>query len=112
MLGGIHLTAPPHKADVAAHDPTQSVVGTGQDEQVKLSENTVSPSATDEDALSLTSTGHSATKFTIDPVKGRADAFPPLKSVMGILSAILDHCDVRLSLTPPTHDAHRCSSKR
>ena len=101
MLGGIHLTVPPRKADVAAHDPTQSVVGTGQDEQPKLSENTVSPSATNENVSGPNSTGHSATKVAIDPVKERAETFPPLESVMGILSTILDHCDVRLFLMPP-----------
>ena len=100
------------KADVTAYDPTQSVVGTGQDEQLKLSENAVNPSAVNEDVLSSNSTRHSATKFAIDPVKEHADAFPPLKSVMGILSAILDHCDVCLSLMPSTHDAHGCSSKQ
>ena len=79
----------------------QSVVGTGQDEQSKLSENAVNPSATNEDVLSPNSTGHSVTKVAIDLVKERAETFPPLKSVMGILSAILNHCDVRLSLIPP-----------
>ena len=79
----------------------QSVGRMGQDEQSKLLENTVNPSAMNEDALTPNSTGHSPTKVTIDPVKEPADTFPPLESVMGILSAILDHCDVHLFLMPP-----------
>ena len=73
----------------------------GQDEQSKLSENPVGPSATNEDALSPNSTGYSATKLTIDPVKERADTFLPLESVMRCLSAILGHCDVCILLMPP-----------
>ena len=69
MLRGFYLTVLSRNVDDAAHDPARSVVGTGRDEQSKPSENTVEPSATDEN-------------------------FPPLKSVMGSLSAILDHCDV------------------
>ena len=41
------------------------------------------------------STAYSTTKLAVDPVKESSDACPPLKSVAGGLSAILDHCEVR-----------------
>ena len=91
----IHLTVLSPIADNAAHDRTQSVVGTEQDEQSKPSENSARPSATGENGSNWKSTAYSATKLAINLVKESADAFPPLKSVMGGLSAILDHCDVR-----------------
>jgi hypothetical protein len=41
------------------------------------------------------STAYATTKLAINLVKESSDVFPPLKSVAGGLSAILDHCDVR-----------------
>ena len=75
VLGGFHLTVLSCKVGNAAHDPTRSVVRTGRDEQLKPSEITVEPSTTDE-------------------------TFPPLKSILGSLSAILDHCDVHFISNP------------
>ena len=43
------------------------------------------------------STAYATTKLAINLVKESADVFPPLKSVAGGLSAILDHCDVRFT---------------
>ena len=91
---GIHLIVVLRNADNAAHDLVQSVVGAGQGEQSKPSENTLKPSATDDTESNWKSTAYSTTKLAINLVKESADAFPPLKSVMGGLSAILDHCDV------------------
>ena len=101
MLGGIHLTDLSRIVDNAAHDRTQSVVGTGRGEQSTPLENTVKPSATGEKGSNWKSTAYSTTRLAINLVKESADAFPPLKSVMGGLSAILDHCDVRF-LSYPT----------
>jgi len=40
-------------------------------------------------------TTYATTKLAIDLVKESSDVFPPLKSVAGGLSAILNHCEVR-----------------
>ena len=47
---------------------------------------------------------YNTAKLTINLVKESADTFPPLKSVAGGLSAILDHCDVQTipHTIPPT----------
>ena len=42
-------------------------------------------------------TAYATTKLAIDLVKESSDVFPPLKSVVGGLSAILNHCEVRLT---------------
>ena len=101
---GIHLTVLPRDPDNTAHDPTQSATGTGQDEKLKPSEHAVKPNATDKKASDWKSTAYNAAKLAINLAKESADAFPPLKSVAGGLSAILDHCDVRLAprTVPPT----------
>ena len=63
---------------------------------------TVDPVATHENKSTWKSTAYSTTKLAINMVKESSDVFPPLKSVVGGLSAILQHCDVRsTSLTPP-----------
>ena len=92
---GICLTIVPCNSDNAARDPIQSVAGTGQDKQPGPSAPTIKPSTTDENGLNWMATTYSATKLAINLVKESADVFPPLKSVVGGLSAILDHCDVR-----------------
>ena len=101
MLGGTYLTVLSRIAGNAAHDRTQSVVRAGQDEQSKHPENTVEPSATDESGSDWKSTAYATTKLAINLVKESADAFPPLKSAMGGLCAVLDHYDVRFISHPP-----------
>ena len=54
----------------------------------------VEPSTSYEKKSSQKSTMYSATKLAIHMVKESSDVFPPLKSVAGGLSAILNHCDV------------------
>ena len=75
----------------------------GQGEQSKPAENTIKPSATDEAGSNWKSTAYSTTKLAINLVKESADTFPLLKSVMGGLSAILDHCDVWFVSHPTPH---------
>ena len=101
-LGGLsnHL---PRNLDNAAHDPTQSVTGTGHGKEFKPLKPIVKESAMDKSGSSWGSTAYSTTKLTINVVKEVADAFPPLKAVAGGLSVILDHCDVQYisHITPP-----------
>ena len=49
------------------------------------------------------STAYATTRLAIQMVKESSDGFPPLKSVAGGLSAILNHCDVcpPLAYQPP-----------
>jgi hypothetical protein len=87
----IHLTILPSNID---EDPNRSVPS-----DVHL---TVDPVAAHENKSTWKSTAYSTTKLAINMVKESSDVFPPLKSVVGGLSAILQHCDVRsISLTPP-----------
>ena len=104
LTQGLHLTILPRIPDNAAHDPTQSATGTGQDEKSKPSEHAVKPNATDKKGSDWKSTAYNAAKLAINLAKESADAFPPLGSVAGGLSAILDHCDVQATshTTPPT----------
>ena len=104
LYSGIYLTILACNPDNAARDPVQLVTGAGQDEQSEPSEPTIKSSATDESGSNWKSTTYSATKLAINLVKESADVFPPLKSVVGGLSAILDLCDVRRisHFTPPT----------
>ena len=90
----IHLTALPLDAENIAPDPTQSTARPGQTERLEPSMPAVRPSAADENKSDWKATTYAATKLAIDMVKESADAFPPLKSVVGGLSAILNHCDV------------------
>ena len=48
----------------------------------------------------LGSTVYPSARVVVDIVKESSDVFPPLKSVMGGLTAILNHYDVCLSLLP------------
>ena len=59
-------------------------------------EDIVDPRVVPESKSDWKSTAYATTKLAINLVKESSDAFPPLKSVAGGLSAILDHCDVRL----------------
>jgi hypothetical protein len=80
----IHLTILPRNID---DDPIRSVPS-----DVHLS---VDPVAAHENKSTWKSTAYSTTKLAINMVKESSDVFPPLKSVVGGLSAILQHCDVR-----------------
>ena len=51
-------------------------------------------------------TTYATTKLAINLVKESSDVFPPLKSVVGGLSAILDHCEVRFIPNNAAHDAY------
>ena len=65
-------------------------------------DHTVDPGAASVNKSSWTSTAYATTKLAINLVKESSDVFPPLKSVVGGLSAILNHCDVwYISFTPP-----------
>ena len=103
VLGETHLTSFPRKSDNATNDPAQSVTGTEHDKRSKPSEHAVKPSATHENGSNRKPTAYSTTNLAINVVEESADAFPPLKSVVGSLSAILDHCDVWFIflMTPP-----------
>ena len=74
-------------------DRIRSVFKTGQGQNSKPSKRTVDPSI-DENKSDRRSTTYAATKLAIKMVRESSDVFPPLKSVAGGLSAILDHCDV------------------
>ena len=90
-----YLTNFPCKLDNAAHDPTQSATGTEHDKQPEPSEYTVNPSAMDENELSRGSTPYSATKLATNMAEESADAVPPLNSLVGSLSAVVNHRDVQ-----------------
>ena len=57
----------------------------------------------DENGSNQNSTAYPITKLAINLVKEPADVAPPLKSVVGSLSGILDHCGVRFIflMAPP-----------
>ena len=76
------------------------MTGAGQNEQSEPSEQAVKPNATDKNVSDWKSTAYNAAKLTINQIKESADAFPPLRSVAGGLSAILDHCDVQFTPHP------------
>ena len=59
----------------------------------------VDPRAASENQSDWKSTTYATTRLAINLVKESSDVFPPLKSVAGGLSAILNHCEVR-SMTP------------
>ena len=78
-----------------ASNPILSVPGKDQDSTPKSLDHTVNPGVAPENKSDRGSTAYATTKLAINLVKESSDAFPPLKSVAGGLSAILDHCDVR-----------------
>ena len=90
----IHLTVTPPNVDNLVSHPTQSVIGPRQDGHLDPSKHTVKPGVTDEGKSDWKSTAYATTKLAINLVKESSDVFPPLKSVAGGLSAILNHCDV------------------
>ena len=113
----IHLTAlfsfnkDPHSVS----DQILSIPGRGQSDgnHPKPPGHTVDPKATSEGKSNWSSTAYSTTKLAINLVKESSDAFPPLKSVTGGLSAILNHCDVHnIPVMLPAHYAYSCPSKQ
>jgi hypothetical protein len=92
----ISLTTSPRKIGrPAVLGQIRSVFKSGQSKNPKPSDHkTTDPSAAHEDESNWKSTAYSTTKLAINLVKESSDAFPPLKSVVGGLSAILQHCDV------------------
>ena len=96
----LHLIVLPPNADTTAvSDPTQS-----EGEHLKSQDRTPEQSAATNENKSKSSwksTAYASAKVVIDVVKESSDAFPPLKSAVGGLAAILKHCDVRsVSLAP------------
>ena len=88
----IHLTI---FCNVADDDPTRST-------PTEI-HSTVDSIAAHENKSSWKSTAYSTTKLAINMVKESSDVFPPLKSVVGGLSAVLQHCDVRSISSIPPH---------
>ena len=82
--------------------PIQVLSARGEDKSLsKTQDDTVGPGGVPGSEPDWKSTAYATTKLAIDLVKESSDVFPPLKSVAGGLSAILDHCDVRfVSLQP------------
>jgi hypothetical protein len=97
LFPAIYLTILP--LNIANNNPTRSAPSEGH---LESSSHTVDPTTTHENKSTWKSTAYSTTKLAINMVKESSDIFPPLKSVAGGLSAILQHCDVRsTSLIPP-----------
>lgn len=87
-----------------SYDPTPSAP---DKKHLGSSNYAVDPSVAYDKKLGWKSTLYSATMLAIRMKKESSDPFPPLKSVVGAFSAILEHCDVwSLSLTPLTHDIY------
>ena len=62
---------------------------------VNLSSHIVDPTAAYENKPNWKPTLYASAGLVIDLLKESSDAFAPLKSVVGGLSAIIKHCDVR-----------------
>ena len=62
---------------------------------VTLSSRVVDPTAAYQNQSNWKSTFHASAGLVIDVLKESSDAFTPLKSVVGALSAVLKHYDVR-----------------
>ena len=93
----IHLTAISCNIDpsTSTSDRGRPVPGKDENSQPELSsDHTTDPKAVSENKPGWGSTAYATTKLAINITKESADAFPPLKSVLGGLSAILKHCDV------------------
>jgi hypothetical protein len=72
----------------------------------------VDPTAAHENNSNWMSTAYSAAKLAINMIKESSDVFPPLKSVAGGLSAILQHCDVRSTSSMSPHPRRSPSSQQ
>ena len=77
------------------------VPGRDESSPPEPSGHTTDTGAVSESGWGRDTTAYNATRFLIRAVQESSDAFPPLKSVAGGLSAILDHCEVRLLQTTP-----------
>jgi hypothetical protein len=86
--------------NTGSSDRIESVLSQSQGHS-KSSNYIVDPTAAYEKKPSWKSTAYATTKLAIDMVKESSDVFPPLKSVVGGLSAILQHCDVRSIYSTP-----------
>ena len=71
-------------------DPT-----VGESESGNISSRVTDPTAAYENKPKLKSTVYASTGLAIDVLKESSDAFTPLKSVVGGLSAVLKYYDVR-----------------
>ena len=77
--------------------------------QDALSSGRGEPNVTDEKKFELWKSSATATaKLFLRAVKESADAFPPLKSVVGGLCFILDNYEVQYSLSMHNHCVHKC----
>jgi len=76
-------------------DRFRSVFRTGQSGHPESSDH-VDKRTASENKSDWKSTTYATTKLAINLVKESSDVFPPLKSVAGGLTAILDHCEVCL----------------
>ena len=79
------------------------IPGSDQSDPPEASGRTIDPSVAPESESDWKSTTYAGVKVAIDLVKESSDVFPPLKSVLGGLSAILTHCDVRTVSPRPCH---------
>lgn len=80
------------------------VPGEDQGNLPKSLDHAVDPSPAPESERDWKSTADATTKLTTNLVEKPSDLLPPLESVIGGLSAILIHCDVRSTsskLSPP-----------
>ena len=85
-----------HDTDLDTNsDRIVSIPGRDESTLPKPSGQTTDAEATPERKSDWKSTAYAATKLAINLVKESSDVFPPLKSVAGGLSAVLDHCEVR-----------------
>ena len=85
----------PHNTDPNTNsDRILAVPGREESSPPKSSGHTTYTGAAPEKKFDWKSTAYATTKLAINLVKESSDAFPPLKSVAGGLSAILDHCEV------------------
>ena len=78
----------------------------GDGDHPKFPGHVVDPRTASEGRSGWSSTAYATTKLAINLVKESSDAFPPLKSVAGGLSAILNHCDVHYIPCMPPHALH------
>jgi len=78
-----------------------SIPGRDQTALPESSTRTADPRPTPEGGSDWKSTAYATTKLAIDLVKESSDWFPPLKSVAGGLSAILNHCEVQCISSRP-----------
>jgi hypothetical protein len=99
----IGLTTSPRNTDrYPVLDQTRPVFQSRQSKRPETSDDkTTDPCPAPKDKSNWKATTYATTKLAINLAKESADAFPPLKSVVGGLSAILKHCDVRPAFLIP-----------